>query len=140
MLRAGALDNRRGADLERIRRGLQAHVQERVRAPQAPETCRLPFGSDLHPLGVAQQVIAELRGKQQMSRWRTGFDERRSCNILAEKVVVMVIERGDIDVDFLAEQATITNLRAVELLRRKVRIGVESRQIRQGTGSAHEPQ
>ncbi len=97
VLRAGAHDPRRGANVFGIRRSPKIHVQKRIGTPQPQKILRPPFGSNFHSLGVAEQSVAELGGQQEMRGLRAGFQVRRSRDVFAKQVVVMVVKGRDID-------------------------------------------
>ena len=66
-----------------------------------------------------------------MRRGRIGFDEWRSGDVLTEKISVVVVERGDVEVQILVQEKPVTSLIAVKLLGMKVWIWVEASEERQ---------
>ena len=74
--------------------------------------------------------MPNLRRKQKMHRGRVGLEISRSRDILAEEIVIVVIEPGEIDIEVLAQQTAVAQFVAIELFRSEVGIGVEAREIR----------
>src|SRR5579862_579925 len=134
MLRAGSDNCGRGTVVSGIRRSSDIHVEKRIRAAQPPEILGPPFRRDLQSLGVAEQSVAELRRQQQMNGRRNRFEKRPPRQILAEKIVIVVIESSRVEVQVLAQQPPISDLVSVELFGSEVGVGVESRKVRRTVG------
>src|SRR6185312_17116008 len=64
-----------------------------------------------------------------MLRRRVRLKKRLPNYVLAKEIVIVVVESRDIDIDCFAENAAIAELIAIELFRREVWVGVETREI-----------
>src|SRR5580692_10288679 len=104
-------------------------MEIRIGSPQPPESGGAPFRGDFRPLCVAEESVTKIGGKQKVYGRRIRFQVRLSHDVLAEKVVVMVVKSRDVDVEFLSEETAVTEFVTVELFRREIGIGVESREI-----------
>jgi len=99
----------RGPYVKGVGRPLDIHMEVRIGSAQAPVSSGPPFRRDFRPLGSAQESVAELGGKQQMSGCGVGFQVRLPGNVFTKKVVIMVIKSGYIDKEFLALRRNLMN-------------------------------
>ena len=65
-----------------------------------------------------------------MRRSGIGFDERRSRNVLTEQVVVVIVKTRNIQIGFLAQKLTVSEVVPVELFRSEIIVGIEARKER----------
>src|SRR4051812_22978532 len=99
MTRTRPGDARRGADVLGVDRILDIEVKIGVRCPQSPRWGGPPLGSNLAADAGGTQSVAEFCGQEQVGRGGRTLEEDRPGELLAEQVVVTVVERGDIHVE-----------------------------------------
>jgi len=107
------------------------HIEEGVRAAQAPPRLRTPLRREFHSGCARYQAISELRRNEKVSRRRIGFDDIECDQVFAEEVAIMVVKAIDVDRKPRTCKAAIAELVAVQLLRPERRICAEARENRQ---------
>src|SRR5713226_2005535 len=93
-----------------------------IRTVQTPPGHRRPAGRDLYSGCGAQQSVAEKERDDSVRRRRCTFGERRA-RLDAQKVVIGVIERGNVQIEIGFYKAPVAGFVADESFRRKTSVG-----------------
>src|SRR5947209_6657586 len=110
---AGFFDNRSRSDIGSVGCLPEVEMQVRPGAAQPPKVGGPPLGRDLYARGGSLQAITELRGKQKMCGRGRAFERRSARDLFAEKIVIVVQEPGQIDINVSPQQTAVTELVAI---------------------------